>query len=89
VSREIDVGGGVSYRFVACRHGKRTGAIVSFHDQEPPCDGLIHWCAECATDSRPAWTLHSLSPLHVEPSIACPTHPHHHGWIRGDLWQQA
>jgi len=85
MASDVDVGGGVSYRFVSCRHQKRTGAIVSFHDQDPPCEGLISWCVEC---ERPAWTLHSLEPLHVEPSIACSQHPHHHGWIRGDSWVQ-
>jgi hypothetical protein len=90
---DIDVGGGVSYRTLTCSHSPEepSGAIVSFHDQDPPCEGVISWCEECsAGEGRVGpWTLHSLNPLHVEPSIACRTHPHHHGWIREGRWTSA
>ena len=32
----------------------------------------------------PRWTLHSLDPLHIEPSVLCGCG--HHGWIRGGCW---
>jgi len=81
-----DLGGGVSYRLVSCQHGERTGAIITFQDTAPPCEGVISWCDRC---ERERWELRSLDPLTVEPSVACTVHPHHHGWIRDGRWVQA
>ena len=81
----IDLGHGVIARFTSCTaHGTRTGAIIEFGLEDTPgyCEGLVTWCGCC----EPAWTLVSLDPLHLDPSVACATHPEHHGWIRDGRW---
>ena len=87
MSDELDLGSGVSIDFHTCCHAidnEFTGGIVKFHDQEPSCDGSISWCPQCSGNT---WKLHSLDPLHIEPSVACRTHPHHHGHIRNGKWE--
>lgn len=49
-----------------------------------PCDGAISW----NEDDRVHWTLHSLYPLTVSPSILCPTCKDH-GFIRNGKWDPA
>lgn len=79
-----DLGNNVSVSMHTCRHRDDwSGCIVEFHDMTPSCDGAISWCSEC---SGQAWNLISLEPLHVEPSVACREHPHHHGFIRDGKW---
>jgi len=83
---ELDLGSGVSIQFHTCSHSENrewTGGIVKFHDQEPSCDGAISWCEKC---SGQTWQLISLDPLEISPSVACRTHPHHHGFIRQGKW---
>jgi hypothetical protein len=36
-------------------------------------------------DEKVRWTLHSLEPLHIEPSVACGLCGHH-GFIRDGKW---
>lgn len=80
-----DLGHNVIARMHTCSHSDDwSGAIVEFHDQEPSCDGAISWCPECSGNT---WNLISLDPLHIEPSVACSTHPHHHGFIRQGRWE--
>jgi hypothetical protein len=80
----------VGYSLHTCSHVEDemySGALVGFDiGAENECVGGISWCPEC---NGPTWELHSIFPLHVEPSIACRTHPEHHGWIRNDRWEQA
>lgn len=84
--------------FHTCSHTdlEHSGCLVRFGGEieddgygradEGICVGAINWCSEC---SGATWELHSLDPLHVEPSVACRTHPHHHGWIREGKWVSA
>lgn len=55
--------------------GRECGGSVTF--DVPQAQGI----------SGPRWTLHSLDPLHLEPSIRCGCG--HHGWIREGQWVSA
>jgi hypothetical protein len=100
VSRVVDLGSGVTARLFGVNKdavnwaGERiypadvpdvVGAIIEFPGG---CDGVIHWWALPGGDEK-LWTLHSLDPLHVEPSVQCTVHPEHHGFIRNGRWEQA
>lgn len=37
-------------------------------------------------DEKVRWTLHSIDPLHIEPSVACGSCGHH-GFIRNGQWE--
>lgn len=96
----IDLGSDVYVRTHTCSHvddDRPTGALVRFgggpgdvdaYDHDDVCVGGISWCAEC---SGPTWTLVSLDPLHVEPSVqtTCQNHAPHHGFIREGRWVPA
>lgn len=94
----LDVGSGVFVKFHTCAHkgDEPAGALVRFggdledpgYDRDDVCVGGISWCSECR---GPTWELHSLDPLHVEPSIltSCHNHPDaHHGHIRNGRWEE-
>ena len=88
--RWIDLGSGVYARFTSCLHERRSGALIRFGGDinndpwdEDVCCGGISWCAECP---GPTWELHSLDPLHVEPSVKTTSH---HGFIRDGKWVPA
>lgn len=96
MSEWLDLGSGVWASFFVCRHseGEPAGALIRFggaegdpgYDRDDVCVGGINWCADCPGAT---WTLHSLDPLHVEPSIQTNCHKHvpsHHGWIREGRW---
>lgn len=85
-SPAIDLGQGVSATVMGCSHGESTHALIKFDlPGEDHCEGIISWCGECPGE-WPTWTLHSLDPFHVEPSVQCTLHAHHHGWIREGRW---
>jgi hypothetical protein len=48
------------------------------------CAGYIRWVAD---RNKPVWTLVSLEPLEVSPSLLC--HCGHHGFILRGRWQPA
>jgi hypothetical protein len=84
--------------FVAEWGGPAVGAIVYHRKPDGSwCGGAIKWAGEPSGPYDQArWTLHSLEPLHVEPSIKCGTCEAEcgdsgmsHGWIRGDRWEPA
>jgi hypothetical protein len=53
------------------------------------CEGSVTFdVPEAEGLSGPRWTLHSLDPLHIEPSILC-RRCGHHGWIRNGRWENA
>lgn len=67
---------------------KPSEALFCHRDKRNPdewCIGGFQW-----RSPNPAanWTLVSLSPLHVEPSIHCLTCGEH-GWVRDGKWIQA
>lgn len=57
---------------------------------------IIHWHTPTAP-LEPRWqisgcglhTVHSIEPLHVEPSLACEDGCPSHGWIRDGRWTDA
>lgn len=100
MSRVVDLGSGVTARLFGVNRdavnaaGERiypddvpdvVGAIIEFPGG---CEGSIQWWARPG-DDREVWTLHSLDPLHVEPSVQCTEHPEHHGHIRNGRWEAA
>lgn len=56
---------------------------------------LVHW--HTPTDDEPRWettrcglhTVHSVDPLHMEPSLGCENGCPSHGWIRNGQWVPA
>lgn len=70
----------------------RWGLIVShIHADGEVCEGVVTFDGELQRrygGKAPRWTVHSLDPLHLEPSILrqeCGLH----GWIRGGRWVPA
>lgn len=64
-----------------------TGAHFVHRNKQKPdewCIGGFQWTGT----TGPNWTLVSLSPLHVEPSIHCLSCGEH-GYIRGGRWLPA
>ncbi|HEY6888804.1 MAG TPA: hypothetical protein VI300_13520, partial [Solirubrobacter sp.] len=73
-----------------------TGALV-WHRREDGswCGGGIRWWKP-EGETGATWTLVSLEPLHVEPSVKCGTCEREfgdngvsHGFIRGGAWEPA
>lgn len=68
------------------------GAIIEHKrpDNGQPCQGAIHFDTERTQrmGETTRWALHSLDPLHVEPSVLC-TLCNDHGFIRGGKWEPA
>lgn len=63
------------------------GALFVHRDKRNPsevCIGGFQWNGG---GNGPDWTLVSMQPLHVEPSIHCITCGEH-GWIREGKWVQ-
>lgn len=87
----IDLGHGVRMRFTYIR-GVRGGLIES-HDSPKTrerCAGSAMFDLPEVRDSGygPAlWRVHSLDPLHIEPSLLCDCG--HHGFIRDGRWVPA
>lgn len=72
------------------RHGKPVGLTNSHATEEfGECGGSVTFdVPEAEGIAGPRWTLHSLDPLHVEPSVLC-RRCGHHGWIRNGQWESA
>lgn len=58
--------------------------IDEFHYNEK--DDLC--CGWVPFNGPRAWTVESLDPLTLSPSLLCPR-CHHHGWIRNGSWVEA
>lgn len=53
-----------------------------------PCAGTVTFDVPAAGDTPgPRWQLHSIRPLHVEPSIQCSCG--RHGFVRAGKWEEA
>jgi hypothetical protein len=69
------------------------GARIGIFDIHRKPDGTIHagsarWDAPGTGEyDRARWVLHSLDPLHIEPSLLCGCG--NHGWIRDGKWVPA
>lgn len=102
-----DLGGGVTARAVAWSPDRELNpqyaqlqdidpvGLVIHH--EDGCDSVILFDLPGVAELWPGrnrWQLHSLDPLHVEPSVLRKgakngTDHDHHGWIRGGRWVPA
>lgn len=66
------------------------GAIVRFEGGDiGACEGVVFWWQRPdEPNPQPLWTLNSLDPLDVHPSVQCRQHPAaHHGWVRNGRWE--
>lgn len=71
------------YRLVS-RDGEVVGLIEAHRQADGEwCRGGIYWVQ--IREGAPIWTLVSLDPLHVEPSLLC-RRCGSHGFIRGGTW---
>jgi hypothetical protein len=86
-----------SHAYMLTRHSgsdEFTGALVWHRRQDGSwCGGGVRWGGP---DGGPKWTLHSLEPLHIEPSVKCGTcerlfgdNGMSHGFIRDGGWVPA
>jgi len=79
----IDLGEGVR----ACYIGNvddPPGLIVAHMEGDQVCAASMFWRK---APPIAMWTVHSLDPLHLEPSLKCSCG--HHGFIREGKWQPA
>ena len=100
MSRVVDLGSGVTARLLGVNSDAVNAAGERIYPDDVPefvaaivafpggCEGVIHWWKR-PQDDETLWTLYSLDPLHVEPSVQCTLHPEHHGFIRNGRWEQA
>lgn len=91
MSTEIDLGNGyIGHLIMSDHHPSGYGALSITH---PKKDGSPGHCGHIATwdGSQPperTWTLVSLEPLHLEPSLLCRICGDH-GWVRDGRWVPA
>lgn len=86
----LDLGHDVRIMFtVRADGGPRVGLIESHRSPDGrECGGSVTFDVPEAEGLRgPRWTVHSMDPLHIEPSVLCSCG--HHGWIRGGAWVPA
>lgn len=88
----IDLGHDVQVALTGWRDRDSTGLIHAHHrpDNGEPCSGGIMFDlpgVAAAFPGRPLWTLESLDPLTVSPSLLCDCG--HHGFIRNGIWVPA
>lgn len=92
--RVIDLGHDVRIMLTHRSVGDGPSAPVGFIESHPTpegrgCSGQVVFDVPAAEGlSGPRWTLHSLEPLHVEPSVLC-RGCGHHGWVRNGAWVPA
>lgn len=80
----MDLGHGHLAVFTTNQAGATIGLIDIHHKPDgAPCEGSIGW-TEREPESR-RWTLISLDPLEVSPSLLCKLCGDH-GFIRGGRW---
>lgn len=72
-------------------HPKPGGPVSDVDDGQ--CAGGVYFVAGTGLHAthKPIWTVVSLDPLHLEPSILCrpPYGCGNHGYIRNGLWEDA
>lgn len=89
---EHDIGHGV--RIVYTSVGThRPGGLIEYHrtPEGRECGGSVLFDLDGirhAFPDRPVWTVESLDPLTLAPSILC-RRCGHHGWIRLGRWEPA
>lgn len=102
----IDIGSGYSYEFWSWSPDRELNpqyagvpdvdkaGVILYYNEEPIGSVQFDTPEVRAVPGLPQvfWTLHSLDPLHIEPSIQTydtEGKPNHHGWIRNGKWEGA
>ncbi len=89
----IDLGHDVQVAFTSYAEHDKAGLLVYHRNHEhpdQPCLGSILFDLPGIRDNFPSsavWTLNSLDPLDVAPSLLCSCG--HHGFIHGGRWEPA
>jgi hypothetical protein len=82
----LDFGEGVRGGWIDNKAGKRIGVFVAHHfPTGEVCAGAVWWEAPDNNRKYPLWTLVSMEPLTLEPSIMCSCNVHGH--IRNGKWE--
>jgi hypothetical protein len=93
---EIDLGSGHWFRWTTLHENKATpyslpdepniAGLIERHVgvDGKVCEGYVPF-ADTGQDGRPCWTVESLNPLTLSPSLQCTVCPSH-GWIREGRW---
>lgn len=89
----IDLGHGVTFQFTSWRDIAKAGFIERHPrpDNGEQCFGSVIFDlpgVREAFPNRPLWTLESIDPLTISPSVLC-TVCGHHGFIRDGEWVPA
>lgn len=85
----IDLGHDVYIVFVH-RDGERAGVHIYHRDPAGrPCVGSVVFDLPGVRDwhKQAVWQVHSLEPLHIDPSVLCSCGSH--GWIHNGRWVPA
>lgn len=80
----LDADHAIQFHATSVTDTERGGALFIHRDKRNPekwCIGGFQWRGA----TGPNWTLVSMEPFHVEPSIHCFTCGEH-GWIRDGKW---
>jgi hypothetical protein len=89
----LDIGHGVSIKF-----SEHKGLVVGIHERHPDKRDPNHLCCgfvffntpnnEAIRNGSPVWTVESIDPLTLSPSILCRTCGNH-GFIQSGKWVPA
>lgn len=88
--RVVDLGHDVR---IMLTHRQPGGPPIGFIESHPTPEGrgcsgqVVFDVPEADGLGGPRWTLHSLDPLHIEPSVLCSCG--HHGFVRDGAWVPA
>ncbi len=82
MSEVIDLGSGVTFRWLSCAHGEQTNAIIRFEPEH--VEGLVCFCNECDGET---WTI-DREHLTLNPSVDASEVGGRHGWVRDGRWVQ-
>ncbi len=93
----IDIGAGVTIKYWKWYGDPDDAPPGGIHETHPhaqtgePCTGSLAFDTpnnHAHHDTGPFWTVESLEPLTLSPSVLCSVCGHH-GWIRGGVWVSA
>lgn len=85
MGKKVDIGHGVTISFTEYQ-GAIVGLIEEHDSSGGRCSGYVRFrVPQNDTTTRPGWTVESMEPLTLSPSVLCTT-CQHHGFIRGGRW---